>query len=127
MVGKDFHKEDGPFLKALHGALDEFNVHTQAYHSRSFVGNHVHRTLKVRKHYYRINNITQMYLTKTNREALCNAVKPTGQRFSTTVGTKAEEVCQTFTQAFALFEGCHRIYDKGDVSDEDISILSKSR
>lgn len=43
-----FHKEEGPF--ALERALASFNVQHQAYYSGSFVGNHVHRTLKVHVH-----------------------------------------------------------------------------
>lgn len=47
MLQKGFHKEEGPFVKALDVALASFNVHRQAYYSGTFVGNHVHRTLKV--------------------------------------------------------------------------------
>lgn len=42
--------EEGPFVKALDKALGSFNVHRQAYYSGSFVGNHVHRALKVSTH-----------------------------------------------------------------------------
>ena len=45
-TAKGFKFHDGPFVKTLDSALAEFNVHRQAY-SLSFVGNHVHRTLKV--------------------------------------------------------------------------------
>ena len=48
-VAKGFKFHDGPFVMTLDSALAEFNVHRQAYHSLSFVGNHVHRTLKVKK------------------------------------------------------------------------------
>ena len=44
---KGFNKEDGPFVRALDRALSSFNVERQAYYSGTFVGNHVHRTLKV--------------------------------------------------------------------------------
>ena len=40
-----FHKEEGPFVKALDKALASFNVQRQAYYSGTFVGNHVHRAL----------------------------------------------------------------------------------
>lgn len=43
-----FHKEEGPFVKALDRALASFNVQRQAYYAGTFVGNHVHRTLEVR-------------------------------------------------------------------------------
>ena len=40
--------QDGHFVKSLEAAMKGFHVQKQAYHSGSFVGNHVHRTLKVR-------------------------------------------------------------------------------
>ena len=52
VLQKEFHKE-GPFVKALEVALASFNVQRQAYYSGTFVGNHVHRTLKVKnKHLF---------------------------------------------------------------------------
>ena len=44
---KGFNKEDGPFVRKLDKALSSFNVQRQAYYSGTFVGNHVHRSLKV--------------------------------------------------------------------------------
>ena len=46
-VQKEFVKSQGPFVKGLDQALDSFNVHWQAYYSGTFVGNHVHASLKV--------------------------------------------------------------------------------
>ena len=43
---KEFHKEEGPFVKALDNVLASFHVQRLAYYSGSFVGNHVHRALK---------------------------------------------------------------------------------
>lgn len=48
----EFAKEDGPFIRSLDKALSEFNVERQAYYSGTFVGNHVHRALKVKGHMY---------------------------------------------------------------------------
>ena len=48
-VAKGFKVQDGPFVKTLDTALASFNVHRQAYYSGTFVGNDVHRTLKVRQ------------------------------------------------------------------------------
>ena len=44
---KVFQKEEGPFVHCLDEALASFNVERQAYYSGTFVGNHVHRALKV--------------------------------------------------------------------------------
>ena len=47
IINKGFDKEDGVFVRALDAALASFNVERQAYHGGSFIGNHIHRTLKV--------------------------------------------------------------------------------
>ena len=47
VLSKAFKKEDGPFVKALDATLQTFRVQRQAYYSGTFVGNHVHRSLKV--------------------------------------------------------------------------------
>lgn len=46
-ISKGFSLEDGPFVKALDSALKSFKVERQAYYGGTFVGNHVHKTLKV--------------------------------------------------------------------------------
>ena len=42
-----YHKSDGPCLKALDKVLTTKNVQHQAYHGKSFIGNHVKKMLKV--------------------------------------------------------------------------------
>ena len=42
-----YNKEEEPFVKSLDDAQSSFNVQRQAYYSGTFVGNHVHRALKV--------------------------------------------------------------------------------
>ena len=44
---QQFEKQDAPFLSSLEEALAKCNVQRQAYHSGSFVGNHVQRCLQV--------------------------------------------------------------------------------
>ena len=46
-VEKEFKMEEGPFNKGLDEALKSFNVQREAYYSGTFVGNHVHKCLKV--------------------------------------------------------------------------------
>jgi hypothetical protein len=43
----ELNKNDGPCVKKLDEVLNMLNVQRQAYHGRSFVGNHVHKMLKV--------------------------------------------------------------------------------
>ena len=46
-IKKGFSLTDGPFVKGLDNALKSFNVHRQQYYGGLFVGNHIHKTLKV--------------------------------------------------------------------------------
>ena len=54
---RSFTKGDGPFVRGLDTALKSFNVERQAYYSGTFVGNHVHHTLKVTRN-YRVHLLT---------------------------------------------------------------------
>ena len=49
VISKGFEREDGVFVKSLEMALKSFHVERQAYHGGSFIGNHVHKALKVLK------------------------------------------------------------------------------
>ena len=40
-------KADGPCVQKLDETLCEMHVERQAYHGKSFVGNHVHKMLQV--------------------------------------------------------------------------------
>ena len=44
---KEFVKSQVPFIRGLYKALGSFSVHRLAYYSGTFVGNHVHASLKV--------------------------------------------------------------------------------
>ena len=63
-------------MKSLDTALQSFNVHRQAYYGGTFVGNHVHRALKVKQ--FRYNNyVTAKKVTPSgqmqNTDTLCSA------------------------------------------------------
>lgn len=45
---KKFNISDGPFYSTLERSLQELNVQRQAYQGGTFVGNHVHKLLKVK-------------------------------------------------------------------------------
>lgn len=47
VTNKGFDKNEGSFVRGLDEALASFHVERQAYYSGTFVGNHVHRCLKV--------------------------------------------------------------------------------
>ena len=44
---KGFEMSEGPFVRSLDKALGAMNVHRQAYYGGTFIGNHVHKCLKV--------------------------------------------------------------------------------
>ncbi|KAL5515286.1 hypothetical protein EMCRGX_G000435 [Ephydatia muelleri] len=46
-VKKGFNEKEGPFVKRLDSALQEIGVQCQQYFGGAFIGNHVHKALKV--------------------------------------------------------------------------------
>ena len=55
--------EEGPFNKGLDGALKSFHVQREAYYGGTFVGNHVHRYLKVYMYYNTNVHVNQFTFT----------------------------------------------------------------
>ena len=47
VTNKEFAIHDGPFVKGLDNTLQSFRVHRQQYFGGTFVGNHIHKALKV--------------------------------------------------------------------------------
>ena len=47
-IEKDFKMEEGPFIKGLDQALKSFHVQREAYYGGTFIGNHIHKCLKVK-------------------------------------------------------------------------------
>ena len=121
----DFKKEDGPFVKALDNALASFHVKRQAYYSGTFVGNHVHRALKVTLYFdHKISNV----IIPSRRTAL--------QYFASIVSTsedypplcsEARAISQKYLSLFNLFQKCQNINDKNIVSDEEKEQLGKCK
>ena len=52
---------DGPCVLVLDEILNEVNVQRQAYHGKSFVGNHVHKMLKVYIQIVILKSVTYVY------------------------------------------------------------------
>ena len=44
---KGFSVKEGPFIKELGSTLQSIGVHRQQYFGGAFIGNHVHKALKV--------------------------------------------------------------------------------
>lgn len=64
----NLEKSEGPLVQYLDTTLKEMNVERQAYHGKSFIGNHVHTCCKVTCH-----SESQTPPKKTNKQT----VKPT--------------------------------------------------
>ena len=48
LLREKYKPKDGPFFACLEAALQHLNVERQAYQGGTFVGNHVHKLLKVK-------------------------------------------------------------------------------
>lgn len=64
-------KSDGPLVTQLDKSLKEINVERQAYHGKSFIGNHVHTCCKV-----------YQYLSHEEKKITCFGVALTDISFS---------------------------------------------
>ena len=118
----DFKKEDGPFVKALDNALASFHVKRQAYYSGTFVGNHVHRALKVTLYFD--HNISNMIIP-SRRTTLQYFAILLYQLQKTTHHCVVKH--ELLARSINLFQKCHNIYDKNIVSDEEIEQLGKCK
>ena len=47
LVKRGYSEKEGPFVKAIDTALQSFGVQRQQYFGGAFIGNHVHKALKV--------------------------------------------------------------------------------
>ena len=109
--------QEGPFVRSLDKALASFHVERQAYHGGSFIGNHVHRCLKVKKNENKrpLCYVTGFILCSTqphNAHTLCSAPVALAQQMCTQLVPHAESVRDRFERAFLLFGECHTMYNK---------------
>ena len=49
---KEFRMSDEPFVTAVTNVLHEVGVDQQAYHSRTLIGNHIHKCCQASKYNY---------------------------------------------------------------------------
>ncbi len=113
------------FVKALDRALASFNVQRQAYYGGTFVGNHVHRCLKVSVNCTQITTsiiyvpIAHNFQQKPqNNETLCSTVTDVAEQHAASLLPAARAVAVRFRQVFTLFESCHCIYDSSKMLED---------
>ena len=101
-------REDGPFVNCSDTGLSSFSVQRQAYYGGTFIGNHVHRCLKV--HMYNNNKPKCFILLQAkNIDTLCDAV--VRDLNAHPLLDSASNVQAKFKQVLELFAKCHNIYN----------------
>ena len=114
-VKKGFSEKEGPFVKQLDSALQLIGVQRQQYFGGAFVGNHVHKALKVHILCFMqtINheNIFQLPNVKT----LCTAISQMAQEKLPHRSGEVAENMKNFINLFSLFGKCHNISDQNVV------------
>ena len=113
-------------MRALDDALALFHVEREAYYNGTFVGNHVHRCLKVY-----IHNTSSTVLTSNiahqeqNIDTLCASVPSTALQLFPSLHSEADQISTRFRKALILFRKCHMIFNKNYVDDEETVQLCK--
>ncbi|KAJ8018162.1 hypothetical protein HOLleu_44000 [Holothuria leucospilota] len=93
---------EGPVMKAVEDVLQKIKVHRQAYHGKSFVGNHVHRCCQ-----------------KENIEKLTGAVTDVTQKLCPSLLPQAMAIKKKYGTLLRLFAACHKAYNKAAVMPEE--------
>ena len=57
-----FKKRDGPFFRSLEESMAKLHVERQAFRGATFVGNHVHKLLKVYSFVYTLHSNSVSFL-----------------------------------------------------------------
>ena len=85
--------------------LQSKNVHRQAYHSNSFIGNHCHVICK-NKNYEAITDVAMQITNELGG--------------STKLTAMAMEIKDKFTPLFEKFSTCHMMFNSSQIVDPDI-------
>lgn len=109
----DDYKEPGACEKKLDDVLKELTVKRQAYHGKSFVGNHVHKMLK-----------------PASIEKLCSAITDVVSQLDlndTEIVDMARELSNRFHHLFTKYALCHNRFNSCDYfEDDDIQTLQNA-
>ncbi|XP_066263922.1 uncharacterized protein [Branchiostoma lanceolatum] len=109
---------EGPLTKTLEVVLHDFHVKKQAYHSQSFVGNHVNTMLKDAP----IQRLTAAAMEKVDQLMVTEDID-----FPLSLYNRAQALQHKYMTVFTLFGDCHRRYSHAEqVCEEDISTLDQS-
>ncbi|XP_065667077.1 uncharacterized protein LOC136087630 isoform X2 [Hydra vulgaris] len=105
-----FKKSDGPCIQQIELILQKLKVQRQAYHGKSFIGNHIHKMLK-----------------KKSILELCNSVPLlvyNNGLSGTTVHEKSVEISSKYKQLFNKLSNCYSIFSsKGTMTIIELTQL----
>ncbi|KAL5493985.1 hypothetical protein EMCRGX_G015248 [Ephydatia muelleri] len=108
-VQKGFSEKEGPFVKQLDRALQLIGVQCQQYFGGAFVGNHVHKALKL-----------------PNVKTLCTAISQMAQEKLPHRSGEVAENMKNFINLFSLFGKCHNISDQNFIDEPQIHALGQA-
>ncbi|KAL5496861.1 hypothetical protein EMCRGX_G013231 [Ephydatia muelleri] len=108
-VKKGFSVKDGPFVKELDSALQSIGVHRQQYFGGAFIGNHVHKALKL-----------------SNIQTLCQSLIQTAQNRLPHRSTEIQHRTEILVNTFSLFARCHNIYDQNFINEAQTCALEQA-
>ncbi len=117
--------QEGPFVRCLDAALASFHVERQAYHGGSFIGNHVHRCLKVptcrlmhacvpNGNYQNASYYLLTHIQPANIHTLCSAPLNLATRSCPDLVPGVQAIGDKFERALLLFSRCHNLYNRAD-------------
>ncbi|KAL5491856.1 hypothetical protein EMCRGX_G017221 [Ephydatia muelleri] len=108
-VRRGYSEKEGPFVKTLDNALQSFGVQRQQYFGGAFIGNHVHKALKV-----------------PNIQTLCTSIsKMALEKLPHRSGEVAGQVSK-FITAFSLYGTCHNICDQNFIDAAQAHALDQA-
>ena len=127
-----FEKANGPLSFHLNEVLKKRNIEKQAYHGKSFIGNHLYTCCKVtqilplEKEFVASQNSTKLLLfsfwLEDNIIKLCSAVVTKTEELCPSFLSQAREISVEFEQVYKLSAACHLVYDSADYC---ISIMAR--
>ena len=122
---KGFSVKDGPFVKELDSALQSIGVHRQQYFGGAFIGNHVHKALKVLNVTLKAVMIMHFTLQLSNIQTLCQSLIQTAQNRLPHRSTEIQHRTEILVNTFSLFARCHNIYDQNFINEAQTCALGE--
>eukprot|EP00731_Ephydatia_muelleri_P030092 Em0021g615a len=108
-VQKGFSEKEGSFVRQLDSALQLIGVQRQQYFGSAFVGNQVHKALKL-----------------PNVKTLCKAISQMAQEKLPHRSGEVAENMKNFINLFSLFGKCHNISDQNFIDEPQIHALDQA-